>query len=116
MPMPAAPPESAAARPRLEEATGRGDRDVHRGEDAREQQGGGHRPGVGGASVYPAEIEGELQMHPQIADVAVLGIPHPDWGEEIKAVVEPVAGAAPSDGLTAEILAYAASRLEGRGR
>ena len=46
----------------------------------------------GGANIYPAEIESELIMHPKVADVAVFGIPHDDWGEEVKAVVEPVEG------------------------
>jgi len=41
----------------------------------------------GGANLYPAEIEAELIQHPKIADVAVFGIPHDDWGEEVKAVV-----------------------------
>ncbi|MFL6194366.1 MAG: class I adenylate-forming enzyme family protein [Thermoanaerobaculia bacterium] len=35
----------------------------------------------GGVNVYPAEIEGELLLHPQIRDAAVAGIPHPTWGE-----------------------------------
>ncbi|RSN34054.1 acyl-CoA synthetase [Amycolatopsis sp. WAC 01416] len=65
----------------------------------------------GGVNVYPAEIEGELVMHPKIADVAVFGVPHEDWGEAIKAVVEPADGVEPSEELTAEILEYAASRL-----
>ncbi|MFD5245285.1 acyl-CoA synthetase [Amycolatopsis sp. NPDC058340] len=65
----------------------------------------------GGVNIYPAEIEGELVMHPKIADVAVFGVPHEDWGEAIKAVVEPAEGVEPSDELTAEILEYAASRL-----
>jgi len=65
----------------------------------------------GGVNIYPAEIEGELVMHPKIADVAVFGVPHEDWGEAIKAVVEPADGVEPSDELTAEILEYAASRL-----
>lgn len=46
----------------------------------------------GGTNVYPAEIEGVLSQCPGVADVAVFGIPHPEWGQEIKAVVEPVAG------------------------
>ena len=46
----------------------------------------------GGANIYPAEIESELIMHPKVADVAVFGIPHDDWGEEVKAVVEPIEG------------------------
>ncbi|HEV7977793.1 acyl-CoA synthetase [Amycolatopsis sp.] len=65
----------------------------------------------GGVNIYPAEIEGELIMHPKIADIAVFGVPHEDWGEEIKAVVQPAEGVEPSDALTAEILDYARTRL-----
>ncbi|WP_410661885.1 acyl-CoA synthetase [Amycolatopsis sp. lyj-84] len=65
----------------------------------------------GGVNVYPAEIEGELVMHPKVADVAVFGVPHEDWGEAIKAVVQPADGVEPSEELTAEILEYAAARL-----
>ncbi|WP_275294149.1 acyl-CoA synthetase [Amycolatopsis sp. La24] len=65
----------------------------------------------GGVNIYPAEIEGELVMHPKIADVAVFGVPHEDWGEEIKAVVQPAEGVEGSDELTAELLAYAETRL-----
>ena len=43
--------------------------------------------------------------------MAVFGIPHEDWGEEIKAVVEPAEGVEPSDELAAEILEYCATRL-----
>jgi long-chain acyl-CoA synthetase len=65
----------------------------------------------GGVNIYPAEIEGELAVHPKVADVAVFGIPHSDWGEEIKAVVQPAAGVTPDDALTSELLAFAADRL-----
>jgi long-chain acyl-CoA synthetase len=65
----------------------------------------------GGVNIYPAEIEGELACHPKVADVAVFGIPHPDWGEEIKAVVQPVDGVEGSPELTEELLAFAATRL-----
>jgi long-chain acyl-CoA synthetase len=65
----------------------------------------------GGVNIYPAEIEGELIMHPKIADIAVFGVPHEDWGEEIKAVVQPADGVEPGDALTAEILDYARTRL-----
>jgi long-chain acyl-CoA synthetase len=65
----------------------------------------------GGVNIYPAEIEGELIMHPKIADIAVFGIPHEDWGEEIKAVIQPAPGVEPGDELTAEILDYARTRL-----
>ncbi|MFD6070172.1 AMP-binding protein, partial [Amycolatopsis lurida] len=51
----------------------------------------------GGVNIYPAEIEGELVMHPKIADVAVFGVPHEDWGEAIKAVVQPADGVEPSE-------------------
>ena len=50
-------------------------------------------------------------MHPKVADVAVFGIPHDDWGEEVKAVVEPVEGVDASPELEAEILEWAGTRL-----
>jgi long-chain acyl-CoA synthetase len=65
----------------------------------------------GGANIYPAEIESELIMHPKVADVAVFGIPHDDWGEEVKAVVEPVEGVEAGPELEAEILDWAKTRL-----
>ena len=65
----------------------------------------------GGVNIYPAEIEGELAVHPKVADVAVFGIPHADWGEEIKAVVQPAPGVTPDDALTEELLAFATERL-----
>ena len=61
----------------------------------------------GGVNIYPAEIEAELACHPKVADVAVFGIPHDDWGEEIKAVVQPGHGVEPGAELTAELLAFA---------
>jgi long-chain acyl-CoA synthetase len=65
----------------------------------------------GGANLYPAEIEAEIIMHPKVADVAVFGIPDEDWGEQIKAVVQPAAGVLPSDELAAEILASLQGKL-----
>jgi len=65
----------------------------------------------GGANIYPAEIEAELIQHPKVADVAVFGVPNDDWGEEIKAVVEPSDGVSPGEELTAEILAWCEGRL-----
>jgi long-chain acyl-CoA synthetase len=65
----------------------------------------------GGANIYPAEIEAEIIMHPKVADVAVFGIPDEDWGEQIKAVVQPAAGVTPGDDLAAEILASLEGRL-----
>ncbi|GGM74161.1 putative acyl-CoA ligase [Lentzea pudingi] len=65
----------------------------------------------GGVNIYPAEIEGELICHPKVADVAVFGVPHADWGEAIKAVVQPVDGVEGSDALTEELLEFARTRL-----
>jgi long-chain acyl-CoA synthetase len=65
----------------------------------------------GGVNIYPAEIENEFLSHPKVGDVAVFGIPHEDWGEEIKAVIEPAAGVEPSDALTEELLGFARERL-----
>jgi long-chain acyl-CoA synthetase len=65
----------------------------------------------GGVNVYPAEIESELSCHPAVADVAVFGIPHEEWGEQIKAVVQPAPGAEPGPALTEELLAFLAGRV-----
>jgi long-chain acyl-CoA synthetase len=65
----------------------------------------------GGANIYPAEIESELIMHPKVADVAIFGIPHEDWGEEVKAVIEPVEGIEGDAELEREILEWSATRL-----
>jgi len=65
----------------------------------------------GGVNIYPAEIEAELSCHPAVGDVAVFGIPHEEWGEEIKAVVQPVDGIAPSPELTAELLGFLGGRI-----
>jgi long-chain acyl-CoA synthetase len=65
----------------------------------------------GGVNIYPAEIESALSAHPAVDDVAVFGIPHEEWGEEIKAVVQPAPDAEPGPALTAELLAFAGGRL-----
>ncbi len=65
----------------------------------------------GGANIYPAEIEGVLLSHPKVGDVAVFGIPNDDWGEEVKAVVEPAEGVDPSPELAEDILAFCEDKL-----
>jgi acyl-CoA synthetase (AMP-forming)/AMP-acid ligase II len=47
---------------------------------------------TGGVNVYPAEVEAALTAHPDVADAAVLGLPDPEWGERVHAVVVPRAG------------------------
>jgi long-chain acyl-CoA synthetase len=65
----------------------------------------------GGVNIYPAEIESVFLTMPKIGDVAVFGIPHEDWGEEIKAVVEPAPGVEPDDALREEIFAFMQDNL-----
>jgi long-chain acyl-CoA synthetase len=65
----------------------------------------------GGVNIYPAEIEAVLVAHPQVADAAVFGIPDDDWGEQVKAVIQPGAGVEPGPALAAAIEAFAAERL-----
>jgi long-chain acyl-CoA synthetase len=65
----------------------------------------------GGANIYPAEIEAAIIMHPKVADVAVFGIPDDEWGESVKAVVEPMDGAQAGPDLAADILASLEGRL-----
>ncbi|MCZ7528805.1 MAG: AMP-binding protein [Acidimicrobiia bacterium] len=67
----------------------------------------------GGVNIYPAETEGVLSTHPSVGDVAVIGVPDPEWGEQVKAVVELVEGTEPSDALAAELIAWCRSRLAG---
>ncbi|WP_328478056.1 acyl-CoA synthetase [Actinoplanes sp. NBC_00393] len=66
---------------------------------------------TGGVNVYPAEIENELAVHPSVGDVAVFGIPHDEWGEEIKAVVQPAPGVTPGPALTVSLLDFLGGRL-----
>jgi long-chain acyl-CoA synthetase len=67
----------------------------------------------GGVNIYPAEIESVLVVHPKVRDAAVFGIPHEEWGEEVKAVIEPASEADAGPALAAEILAFCRERLAG---
>ncbi len=65
----------------------------------------------GGVNIYPREIEDILVAHPAVRDVAVFGLPDPEMGEQVKAVVELMEGVEPSDALSAELIAFARDRL-----
>jgi long-chain acyl-CoA synthetase len=66
---------------------------------------------TGGVNVYPTEVEAMLLTHPAVADVAIIGVPSEEWGEEIKAVVELSPGHAPTLELTDELLAFSREHL-----
>jgi fatty-acyl-CoA synthase len=65
----------------------------------------------GGVNIYPREIEDVLVMHPLVDDVAVIGVPNPDMGEEVKAVVQLVQGVDGTPELADELIAFARERL-----
>ncbi|CAM3382175.1 acyl-CoA synthetase [Mycobacterium intermedium] len=69
----------------------------------------------GGVNIYPQEVENLLVMHPKLVDAAVFGVPNDEFGEEVKAVVQPVAGVPLSpdaaEALEAEIIAYCREHL-----
>ena len=67
----------------------------------------------GGVNVYPREIEDVLIVHPKVADVAVFGVPNEEFGEEVKAVVQPAPGTSPGDALAAELVGHARAHLAG---
>lgn len=64
---------------------------------------------TGGVNVYPREVEDLLALHPGVADVAVLGVPDPEYGERVTAVVVPVG--MPGPGLGDELIGYCRERL-----
>ena len=65
----------------------------------------------GGVNIYPREIEDVLVMHPLVDDVAVIGIPNEEMGEEVKAVVQLVPGTEGTPELAAELIAFCRERL-----
>lgn len=68
----------------------------------------------GGVNIYPQEAENVLTMHPEVTDVAVIGVPNDDFGEEVKAVVEPVTMPADDEAaaeLSRRLIAYCRETL-----
>jgi fatty-acyl-CoA synthase len=66
---------------------------------------------AGGVNIYPQEAENVLAGHPSVADVAVFGVPDPDMGEAVKAVVQPVDPSAAGSELEAELIDFCRSQL-----
>jgi long-chain acyl-CoA synthetase len=65
----------------------------------------------GGVNIYPQETENHLIVHAKVDDVAVIGVPNEEMGEEVKAVVIPAAGVAPGPELEAELIAWCRSGI-----
>ncbi len=65
----------------------------------------------GGVNIYPQETENILITHPKVADCAVIGVPDPEFGESVKAVVQPMPGEAHSDELAEELMAFCLDNL-----
>jgi fatty-acyl-CoA synthase len=65
----------------------------------------------GGVNIYPQELENLIINHDKVADVAVFGIPHEEFGEEVKAVVEPLNWADATDETAFEIMEWLRERI-----
>lgn len=67
----------------------------------------------GGVNIYPQEAENLLVMHPKLVDAAVFGVPNEEFGEEVKAVVQPATGIVAGPDLEAELIDYCRAHLAG---
>jgi long-chain acyl-CoA synthetase len=65
----------------------------------------------GGVNIYPQEIENVLVMHPHVVDVAAFGVPDDEYGEQVKAVVQPAPGAEAGPDLERELIGYCRDHL-----
>jgi len=64
----------------------------------------------GGENIYPAEVEAVLRQHPAVAESVVLGLPDPEWGQRVAAVIETRAGQSPS---ADSLMSFAREKLAG---
>jgi long-chain acyl-CoA synthetase len=67
----------------------------------------------GGVNIYPQEVENVLIQHPKVSDVAVFGIPNAEFGEEVKAVVQPRDTNVSQAVLAQELITWCKERLSG---
>lgn len=65
----------------------------------------------GGVNIYPQETENALITHPKVMDIAVFGVPNEEFGEEVKAVVQPADMSDAGPELEAELIAYARQQI-----
>lgn len=65
----------------------------------------------GGVNIYPQEVENLLITHDKVADVAVFGIPHEEFGEEVKAVIQPQNWVDATDEVAIELMEWLRERL-----
>jgi fatty-acyl-CoA synthase len=65
----------------------------------------------GGVNIYPQEVENALALHPAVLDVAVIGVPHPEMGEEVRALVQLAPGVSGSASLAKDLIDYVRDRI-----
>jgi len=65
----------------------------------------------GGVNIYPQETESHLVTHPKVHDVAVIGVPNEEMGEEVKAVVVPAPGMEPGPALEDELIQFCRAHI-----
>jgi long-chain acyl-CoA synthetase len=65
----------------------------------------------GGVNIYPQEVSNALALHPAVFDVAVIGVPHPEMGEEVEALVQLAPDLTGSDALADELINYVRDRI-----
>src|ERR1700730_6123273 len=65
----------------------------------------------GGVNIYPQEVESCLALHPDVLDVAVIGVPDPEMGEAVLAVVQAMPGGTAGPAVQAKVIAYARERI-----